>query len=675
MLGPKAGKHLGHGHFHHNARAIRWRIVGQGQAVVIMPPRILTWRGGKVLIVRNALIGTLWINRKGAIMILSTKRLSILLVCSASIPWVPAGADDRLDNPEIAAKLDAIEIELAVKRDEISSLEERLVELRSLLAARSQEDTREVAVVPTEPTEAKSRIPPGLLADATSLDQALYNPNDFFEKLYDASKARGVAARILNNNASQPIFDRPNLPSGLSAALSLGNASEASINYSYPITLRKVLNSQSEFRPQLATFSASITTPIQSRVGTLLSDTAEARYTRANLDVPTGTRIRLGFDFLSYPSISNRQIFDSSGMLDATRSFAARRRVVDVIYPARDACFKHYRASSDASRDRFYSLYDLMPPITRQNSLPPLRTGNSASPTTGELTARQQEVEDLCSNDKLLEFIVAEQADSTTVSGTALMSPNLARSFLSAFWNAAPTQLPSWGWGLSGEFGTTDFAYRQANSISLVPDAEAAAGGFPGRFNLSVNPAAGFGAPATESRDSWTLRGYGLFSLFRATPERATPAWFFPGITFVGSAEYASAYSFRPGTRDLTICPPQPEDPITAEALNVNVRCRTFNVDAPTKVDGTTFAAEARFRFLNVPLIRTLSIAPRYSYRVDDGAQIIDLPVYLQNDANGFGSAGLRFRHRWGGVDLLGNADFKSSELTVFFVPLRFDGL
>lgn len=603
------------------------------------------------------------------------KHFAVILACSTYMTSTPSYAQEVPSSPDISARLNLIEQELASKMADIANLEEQLKELRNLLTEPQKETT-------PPPMEIAAETPPiGSLTNAQSLDQALNSPNDYFKELGASSVAKDAAVRALNNSVSQPIFDRPNLPAGLSAALTLGNSSEASINFSYPVFLRKapipngpVRPEQAQFRPQIGTFSASITTPLQSGAGTLFTDTARGRFERSSSDIPSGTRLRLGFDFLSFPKIFNKPVPGSDGK-PGPLSYAARRRVVDVLFAANEACLRHYGAPSTSSRDTFYAAYDAPPPVTAESTLLPLSTILSDPPIPGQREARESEVKSLCSGDNLTKFIVGQRRDSTTPSGNALINPALARNFLGAFWNSAPLELPIWGWGLSGEIGTTDFAYQQANSLSLAADNDAAEAGFPGRFNLSVDPAAGFGSPQTDSRNFWTLRGYGLFSLFRSTPKDKTPTWFFPGITLVGSAEYASSYSFRPGTDGLTICPAQDVDPLTMEPLNVSVRCRAFNVDAPVRADGATLAGEARFRFLNVPLLNTLSFAPRYSYRLDDGAQIIDVPIYLQNDANGFGSAGIRFRHRWGGIDLLGNSDFKASEIAIFFVPLRFNGL
>lgn len=415
------------------------------------------------------------------------------------------------------------------------------------------------------------------------------------------------------------------------------------------------------FIPQLGTISVGVFTPLQAGAGALFSDTDRDRFDRANRDIPSGTRVRLAFDFLSYPRVGREN---------------ARRRVVDVLYAAREVCQRHYAAPSVTSRDAFYGRYDTSASAVVHRTIPAAPPDLPSAPTSVQRELRQAQVDALCSGDELARFIVSQRSDSSTPSGGTLSYPDLAKSFLGAFWDAGPLQLPTWGWGLSTELGTTDFAYRQAIApITLVPDTAAADAGFPGRVSINVDPTSGFRAPVTDSHNFWTIRGYGLFSLFRKPAGSSTPEWFFPGVTLVGSAEYSGGYGFRPGTTNLSICPAQPVDPVTALPRNVSVRCGNFNVDAPVEIDGFTLAAEARFRFLNVPLIRTLSFAPRYSHRLDDGAQVFDLPVYLQNDANGFGSAGLRFRHRWGGTDLLGNPDFSASEIAVFFVPLRFNGL
>jgi hypothetical protein len=511
-------------------------------------------------------------------------------------------------------------------------------------------------------------VPSSLLFNGATLDEAIIDPNEFFDRLGAGDIVRQVSAERLNDRVSQPIFDRPNLPSGISAALTLGNSKEASVNYSHPIILRD--DYPNGYKPEVLTISVGLFTPLNSGVGTLLDDTDRNRLARANRDIPTGTRIRLGFDFLSFPKIENNET------IVVTRRDTARRRVVDVLYAAREICLKHYATPSATPAITFYAPYDTSPPPPYEESVPAVTTALSTPASPQEVEARKAEVNGLCSGDNLARFIVGQQDDATSPSGAILINPELAQNFLGAFWNAGSKQLPAWGAGLSVELGTTDFAFRQSiNPITLIPDTVAADAGFPDRVSASIDPSAGFLASETDSRNSWTVRGYGLFSLQRETPETRTPEWFVPGITLVGSAEYTSNYSSRPGTTKLSICPAQPVDPLTMQPRNVSIQCGTFDVDAPVETESFTLAAEARFRFLNIPVIRTLSFAPRYSHRLDDGAQAFDFPIYLQNDANGLGSAGLRYRHRWGGRDLLGNPDFSASEVSVFFVPLRFNGL
>ena len=613
----------------------------------------------------------------------------VVLACSSSFTPADAQAQGPTSQFDLIDRLNALEREIAEERAALNeqqavldqrraASDEQLAMLAELQAQVSQlmgggEEIRpESEAIPSETVSPSLSTTSGFLVDKSSLDAALEDPNGFFGRLSASDLPYRLYAEGLVNRASQPIFDRPNLPTGISAALALGNTSEASVNYSHPIILRKP-DSEGGFAPRVANVSVGVFTPLSSGVGTLLSDTDRGRFNRSNRDVPTGTRVRVGFDFLSYPNVRNRE----EGVDVAQRNTAARR-VVDVLYAAKEACLRHYASPSTTSREAFYEIYETEAPENPANLIARAVSPLSTPPTAEETEARKQEIEGLCSGDQLVRFTVGLRADSTTPSGTALINPELARKFLGAFWDPDPNQLPEWGWGISGEIGTADFTFRQAvNPIALVPDTSAAEAGFPDRVSVSVDPSGGFMPTMTESHNVWTVRGYGLFSLNAGNEatRASTPAWYFPGVTFLGSAEYSGGYEFRPGTTGLTICPAQPVDPITMQITNVSTRCADFNVDAPIGTDGFTLAAEARFRFLNVPLIRTLSVAPRYSYRLDDGAQVVDIPVYLQNDKEGAGSAGIRLRHRWGGRDLLGNSDFTASEISVFFVPLRFNGL
>jgi hypothetical protein len=513
------------------------------------------------------------------------------------------------------------------------------------------------------------------MAGRADLDRALADPNAYFRCLdrqepgeENLSRARhDLVARNLNDYSAQALFDRPNLRSGISGGFTLSSSSEASLSYARPFILRSRWSPDdvfTGFQPRLLTPFVTVTTPLDKdkNVGRLFSDTD--RPTRANADIPSGTRVRVGFDFLSYPMVSARlvkrrlhgderadQIHEQAGLIDERRSFAARRRVVDVLYTARQACYKHYgQTLPETDHQEFYDGYGAVRVPEAVNTIKKLPPVPAATPAA---VAPINRADAYCRGNRLVDFLTATQTDATTRSGNTFVNAPLAASYLDAFWGAGTGVLPQWGWGASFEYGTRDFTFRQADPISYT-----AQDAVTGRTIVELNRAGEFAVSDTKEHPFGTVRAYGLFNVGALAGTRLTD------ILLVGSGEYSWQHLFRPGTEGLTTCP----------NMAATINCSVANVDAPQQVDGFTLALETRVRFRDIPFLQSLSLAPRYSHRLDDGAQTIDIPVYLQNDTNGLGTAGVRFRHSWGGRDLLGNRDLAASEFSLFFVPIKFSG-
>jgi hypothetical protein len=89
----------------------------------------------------------------------------------------------------------------------------------------------------------------------------------------------------------------------------------------------------------------------------------------------------------------------------------------------------------------------------------------------------------------------------------------------------------------------------------------------------------------------------------------------------VGSAAYQSSLEYRPGTAEQTIC--------GGETGAIFVRCSVTNIDRPYRRDGIILAGELRTQFNNVPVLGVLGLGPRYSIRLEDDRNQIDVPIYL----------------------------------------------
>lgn len=619
----------------------------------------------------------------GGYMSRSFKLSFACLTASTALLAVESHAQPAPSQEQIARQLAEIQQQLEARRAEIERLERQVNELRSAIAppAPTPAPTPDAAAAPTildqmedlpdvAPLSQQEELrraetchdgarDPGIAAMASraDLDRALADPNSHFRCLRLPEEAgRALAARSFNDSAAQPLVDRPNLRAGISGTITLGNTSEASLSYALPIILRERISYRDPdtgsvtflgFNPRTLTLSLVVTTPLDKDSGTgrLFSDTE--RFTRANRDIPSGTRIRAGIDFLVFPTVSARRV-GTGADTDLARSFEAQRRVVDILHAARQACVRHHGGSLPANdAARFHRRYGSVH-IPQRSSVESI--AQPANPLVGPVDER-------CTGDNLLQFLMATRVDAAGEPENSFVDPTLPARYLESFWGASAGVLPRWGWGASFEYGTRDFTFEQARSINYAdPDPIRA-----GRVRVSFDPAQGFAPPNDDAgRANWTVRGYYLRNVGGWQQLRLSD------ILLVGSVEHSDLYRFRPRTEAVTICPANPG--------GVQIQCRAFNVDAPVQFDSTTLALEARLRLGGVPFLQNLNLAPRYSHRLDDGAQTIDIPLYLQNDASGFGTAGIRFRHSWGGRDLLGNDELKASDISLFFVPIRFSG-
>ena len=443
------------------------------------------------------------------------------------------------------------------------------------------------------------------------------------------SSAQGQAA-ALASAVSQPLPDRPNLAPGIAATLEFSNKGRASVTYTHPVRYRNVATRQGDFhsfRPQLLTLSGGVSVPLTDGEGRLFGITE--RDDREDADIFSGAAVRLGVDFVSFRPIERLPSFvRAGGFLHRAHQQCASATGVEPM-----------------EEGRFLERYGLE-----------RIDGNWAFAANAAATPAQA-----CTGDALTAFIFEVEPDPARRDSERFKRPQLAAEYQAMFWTEPASAVPHFGWGLSAEYGTSDFRYSPG-SISLVPTAAD-----PTRVQARLDPTVPLGPSRTDTEDDWRIQAYG--SLFVQTGNPAlTSRISTQGVMFLASAAYLSSHSFRPGTSNLVLCAqPAPGALFTT--------CPTVNVERPFQRDGITLYGEARTQFVNVPVLRVLGLAPRYSIALDDSRQVLDLPIYLSADATGIGSSGVRVRHSWDGEDLLGNPERANTELSIFFsTPIRFRG-
>lgn len=542
-------------------------------------------------------------------------------------------------------RIDALEREISQRQSELAAYRAELDRLRAAVTSESDAPSTTDAGRPESPTQTNRTV----AADRTAicrlehrddLDQAFSDPRTLPECIPVRVRGGGGARpeERLAQTIQQPIPDRPNIAPGLSTTLQFASSTQATVTYTHPVFLRSRFVDTTAaagerflgFRPQLLTISGGLTVPVSSGESVLLGITE--RTNRDDADILPGTTIRLAADFMSFRRF------------DRANSFL---RTVNFLYAAMKTCVKATTGATEIPQTEFYARYGFRRANDRWELSPNYRLPEERSrPCTGA---------------NLIDFILATEDDPATSTGTRFVRGALASEYQATFWNETPTAIPIWGWGVSVQYGTSDFKYSQG-VVNLVPSATD-----PTRVVARLDTNSPLAAERTDGEDDWLIQGYASRFLPTRDLNMLPPhGMYSQGILFVGSASYRSTHQFRPGVTGLTICPTAP--------AGVIARCSVVNVDRPYIREGFTLSGEARLQFNNVPVIGVLGFAPRYSYRLADDRQIIDVPIYLSANSSGFGSAGFRFRHSWDGLDLLGNSERPNTELLVFVTALNFRG-
>jgi hypothetical protein len=568
-------------------------------------------------------------------------RLALALLAAAFSP-ATALAQDPPQTPDQAAtalqRLQALEQRIQARQVELDRDRAELESLR-----------RELTPVRPLPVQAASNHGTCHMRNLEDFNQALLDPSPLSRCIRPpaGSSAPAIAQGPpatetgLGDRLTNPVPDRPRIAPGISTILEFANRGRASVTYTHPVIYRSVRYTGTEeasdpgnqlvsFRPQLLTISAGLNVPIVKDESNFLSITR--RTERADIDVLSGTTLRLGFDFFSFHRYDRDQ-----SIIRLTR-FLWRARRDCVTARAREMS-----QSPSLTQDQFFGLYGLKRhPIGHDD------WKREGAPVTNA-------TRDVCSGTNLIDFVLETEGDGQ--GGSQFKRAPLAADYQAAFWEEPQTAIPEWGFGGSIEYGTTDFKYRQG-SLLIGPDSNT-----PPRITLAPDRTMALAASQTDTEDDWKVQVYGAYFLASRHARRPPIGRIYsPGVMFVGSATYLSAHQFRPGASEVSFCPlPGPANPNV-----LSIGCSAINIDRPYLRDGVTLSGELRTQFNNVPMLGVFGLAPRYSRRLTDSRQSFELPIYLSANAKGWGSAGIRFRRQWDGLDLLGNEEVTTNEISIF---------
>ncbi len=581
------------------------------------------------------------------------RKLTLILFAGTLCMPVAAVAQNSPSSDQVAAalqRLQALERQIEAKQAELEAYRAELRTLRRQLAPAQVASSDQPGVAPPEQGQPAAEAEPASgicsMANAEDLNQALLIPSALSECVRPPegttepalARAARQAERERVSDIDNPAPDRPRIAPGISTTLEFANRGRASVTYTHPVHYRSVVYEEIprgrfgrgpqltdrfiEFRPQLMTISAGLNVPIVKDVSNFVS--VERREDRSDIDVLSGTTLRLGFDFFSFRTLDREQ---------------SLTRLVQFLWRARAACARD-RGIQAGNETAFFARYGLRRRLAHRDDW--TSEGAVVQPANG----------DRCSGADLIGYVLELEHDGQ--GGSRFKRAPFATEYQAAFWEEPRTAIPRWGFGASIEYGTTDFKYRQG-SLLIGPDMSD-----PPRITLSLDRTMPLAESQTDTEDDWKIQVYGAF--FIPFPHADRPPIgrpHNPGVMLVGSATYLSAHQFRTGAGDVSFCPP-----VAAGALSTG--CTTINIDRPYIRDGITLSGELRTQFFNVPVIRVLGFAPRYGHRLADGRQELDLPVYLSPNTDGWGSAGIRYRRQWDGIDLLGNPEPTRSEISVF---------
>jgi hypothetical protein len=572
-------------------------------------------------------------------------RLAFVLLAGAA--WLPATAIAQTptqvpDEAQASAlrRLQALEQQIQARQAELEAYRAELIVLRRQLT----------------PGQPVARQPPAnygicRLSNMAEVDHAFLNPSALPrciqpvagsvapalpqgppEAGYDADSAAQLAVSSPN---------RPRITPGISTVLEFANRGRANVTLTHPIIYRTIRyrerppeghagNEFLGFRPQLLTISAGLSVPIVKDESNFLS--LARRPDAADIDVLSGTTVRLGVDFFNFRDNNREQSIV---------------RLARFLWRARRACTteraRELPPGPAMTQDQFFGLYGLVRTATGHDEW---KSGGTPAADANR---------DACSGMSLVNFVLETESDGQ--GGSQFKRAAFAADYQATFWEEPQAAIPHWGLGGSIEYGTTDFRYRQG-SLLIGPNSAT-----PPRLTLALDRTMPLAAQQTETQDDWRIQAYGAFFISNSHARRPPIGRMYtPGVMLVGAASYLSAHQFRPGAADVSVCPL----PGQANPNDLSIGCSSVNIDRPYFRDGITLSGELRTQFFNVPVLRILGFAPRYSHRLSDGRQSFELPVYLMPNAAGWGSAGIRYRRQWDGTDLLGNPEITTSEISVF---------
>ena len=492
--------------------------------------------------------------------------------------------------------------------------------------------------------------------DPATIDRALTS---------ETVKFRDSISRQLADSIAQSLPERANLQPGFTAAVSLSNSSRASMSYSLPVRLDRDADDRKnglfEWQsPSVLALNASLSVPI---------DKGEARLASAagdKLKAASGFSVKVGLDFSLF-SRQNRPV--------------VYRRAANVLFEAMEACLKDKKSTNnfkttEEAKELFFKHYGLTPEYLAGNYRG--RFGAEISADTLK-KAKDKEDEDTlpsaanaqaaldakfepkCTGSELVRWILEVERDESQTSGLKRKRPDLSDKFWQLFWDDGGEYSPNWGAGVSFEHSWTDYKYRQA-TLNLVPDSRD-----PSKVVLEPNTGVPLAAPNEHPRRAGlAAEAYlSFFKTFWKNPFMTPAGPYSRGMMGLFSVAYREGYEFRDGTENYTYC----ETPKPGEQFGT---CSTLNIDAPYHRTGFELAAELRTQFTNVPLVKLVGLAPKYTYRLKDGAQSIDLPIFLTADDKGVGQSGVRVLHTWNGEDLLGN-NLTGQWKVAFFFSTKLD--
>lgn len=554
---------------------------------------------------------------------------------------------------KLAEQLKKLEERIEARGKEQKADEELLKSMREKLGMPKPEEGSPTIVKPS------SRVPLNLdlvgfcrMHSEADMNQAFLDPykcrpdekseNDGSREAQQAKRIRTVTRTIPKDQQLEDALSPANLPgrviqpAGLNAALDLAQSDRASISYTrnFAFRIKRTKANKVDFdyqRPQLLKLTGTVSTPISNGRNRLIDLTNDPRFS-------SGTSFKAAVDFQNFRKEYREDAF---------------ARAARFLYKAMGACLAD-RTKKEPSVGKKITEADLV----RHFKGRPIPAFDKGDETAG-----------VCQADRLINWIferkVVERRHlgdppdyGRTTTEKVLKNPDLAKEYVSIFWSA-PTDkpIPQLGWGLSAEYSSTDFTH------------------FPGVFTVtdegrSLDRSVPLGDKVKNTFDQWTLEGYGsTFIKTREFDPAPSEKLYADGIMLLGAVTYQKLWDIPKDAKNVEIC---------ADNSNPDIvlgQCSALNVDGPRQREGFTLSLEGRVQFNNVPLVKLVGLAPRYSYRLDDGFQKLDLPLYLTANDKGIGTTGIVLSGTWGGENLIGEELDSDFGISLFYsLPLNFNG-